>query len=55
MTMLPAATFKSGFSYQLLTAWFDHGTSNVGGECAFIMLRPGNVGSNAAADHVEVI
>jgi transposase IS4 family protein len=53
--MLPAATFKSGFSYQFLTAWIDHGTSNVGGECAFIMLRPGNVGSNAAADHVEVI
>ena len=38
-----------------LTAWFDHGTGQGAGECAAIMLRPGNAGSNTAADHVEII
>ena len=50
-----APTFKKGFGYHLLTAWFDHGTGQGAGECAVIMLRPGNAGSNTAADHVEII
>jgi len=50
-----APTFKKGFGYHPLTAWFDHGTGQGGGECAAIMLRPGNAGSNTAADHIEVI
>ena len=50
-----APTFKKGFGYHPLTAWIDHGTGQGGGECAVIMLRPGNAGSNTAADHVEII
>ena len=49
-----APTFKKGFGYHPLTAWFDHGP-NGGGECAVIMLRPGNAGSNTASDHIEII
>ena len=49
-----APTFKKGFGYHPLTAWFDHGPDG-GGECAVIVLRPGNAGSNTAADHVEII
>ena len=50
-----APTFKKGFGYHPLTAWFDHGPGQGAGECAVIMLRPGNAGSNTAADHVEII
>ena len=50
-----APTFKKGFGYHPLTAWFDHGPDQGAGECAAIMLRPGNAGSNTAADHVEII
>ena len=39
-----APTFKKGFGYHPLTAWIDHGTGQGGGECAVIMLRPGNAG-----------
>ena len=49
-----APTFKGGFGYHPLTAWFDHGPDGAG-ECAAIMLRPGNAGANTAADHIEVI
>ena len=49
-----APTFKGGFGYHPLTAWFDHGPHGAG-ECAAIMLRPGNAGANTAADHIEVI
>ena len=49
-----APTFKKGFGYHPLTAWFDHGPDG-GGECAALVLRPGNAGSNTAADHVEII
>ena len=48
-----APTFKGGFGYHPLTAWFDHGADGAG-ECAAIMLRPGNAGANTAADHIEV-
>ena len=40
-----APTFKKGFGYHPLTAWFDHGPGQGAGECAAIMLRPGNAGS----------
>ena len=50
-----APTFKKGFGYHPLTAWFDHGPGQGAGECAAIMLRPGNAGSNTAADHIEII
>jgi Transposase DDE domain group 1 len=36
-----------------LTAWADHGPGG-SGEPLAIMLRPGNAGSNTAADHIEV-
>ena len=49
-----APTFKGGFGYHPLTAWFDHGSDGAG-QCAAIMLRPGNAGANTAADHIEVI
>ena len=49
-----APTFKGGFGYHPLTAWFDHGPHGAG-QCAAIMLRPGNAGANTAADHIEVI
>ena len=49
-----APTFKGGFGHHPLTAWFDHGADGAG-ECAAIMLRPGNAGANTAADHIEVI
>ena len=49
-----APTFKRGFGYHPLTAWFDHGPHGAG-ECAAIMLRPGNAGANTAADHIEII
>ena len=38
-----APTFKKGFGYHPLTAWFDHGPDG-GGECAALVLRPGNAG-----------
>ena len=49
-----APTFKGGFGYHPLTAWFDHGADGAG-QCAAIMLRPGHAGANTAADHIEVI
>lgn len=39
-----APTFKRGFGYHPLTAWFDHGPDG-GGECAALVLRPGNAGA----------
>ena len=50
-----APTFKKGFGYHPLTAWFDHGTGQGAGECAALVLRPGNAGSNTASDHIEII
>lgn len=50
-----APAFKKGVDYHPLTAWFDHGTGNGGGECATIILRPRNAGSNTVANHVEII
>ena len=47
-------TFKKGFGFHPLCAFVDHGPAGTGEPLA-IRLRPGNAGSNTAADHVAVI
>ncbi len=49
-----APTFKKGFGHHPLWAFVDHGSDGTG-EPVAVMLRPGNAGSNTAADHVTVI
>jgi len=44
-----AATFKGGYGFHPLTAWCDNT-----GEALATLLRPGNSGSNTAADHITV-
>ncbi len=44
-----AATFKGGYGFHPLTAWCDNT-----GEALATLLRPGNAGSNTAADHIIV-
>ncbi|MCT1655774.1 transposase, partial [Brachybacterium muris] len=48
-----APTFKRGFGYHPLCAFLDHGSEGTGEPLA-IQLRPGNAGSNTAADHITV-
>jgi hypothetical protein len=48
-----AATWKKTFGFHPLAAFADHGAAG-SGEPLDIMLRPGNAGSNTAADHIEV-
>ena len=48
-----APTFKRGFGYHPLCAFLDHGQAGTGEPLA-IALRPGNAGSNTAADHIAV-
>jgi hypothetical protein len=43
-------TWKKTFGFHPMTAWADHGGSD-SGESLVIGLRPGNAGSNTAADH----
>ncbi len=45
-----AGTFKGGFGYHPLGAWLDNT-----GEALAAVLRPGNAGSNTAADHLLVL
>jgi hypothetical protein len=45
-----AATYKRGFGFHPLLAYLD-----ATGEALAAKLRPGNAGSNTAADHVEVL
>jgi hypothetical protein len=45
-------TWKRTFGFHPMTAWADHGAGG-NGEPLAIMLRPGNAGSNTAADHIE--
>ncbi len=45
-----AATFKRGFGFHPLGVWCDNT-----GELLAIRLRPGNAGSNDAADHIGVL
>jgi hypothetical protein len=47
-----APTWKKTFGFHPMTAWADHGAAG-NGEPLAIMLRPGNAGSNTAADHTE--
>jgi hypothetical protein len=47
-----APTWKKTFGYHPMTAWADHGQAG-NGEPLAIVLRPGNAGSNTAADHIE--
>ena len=47
-----APTWKKTFGFHPLTAFADHGPDG-SGEPLAIMLRPGNAGSNTAADHIE--
>ena len=44
-----AATFKHGFGYHPLLVWLDNTSEALAG-----MLRPGNAGSNTAADHIRL-
>ena len=48
-----APTWKKTFGFHPLTAFVDHGPTG-SGEPLAIMLRPGNAGSNTAADHIAV-
>ena len=48
-----APTFKRGFGFHPLCSFVDHGAQGTG-EPLSIMLRPGNAGSNTAADHITV-
>ena len=50
---LAAPTFKRGFGFHPILAFADHGTGGTGAPLAGI-LRPGNAGSNTAADHITV-
>jgi hypothetical protein len=47
-------TFKRGFGFHPLCVFVDHGASGTG-EPLQIALRPGNAGSNTAADHIDVV
>ena len=49
-----AATFKRGYGFHPLCAFVDHGAQGTG-ELLAILLRPGNAGSNTAADHIKVL
>ncbi|PFG33793.1 DDE family transposase [Sanguibacter antarcticus] len=46
-----APTFKRGFGFHPLCSFLDHGGEGTGEPLA-IGLRPGNAGSNTAADHI---
>jgi Transposase DDE domain group 1 len=48
-----APTFKRGYGFHPLCAFLDHGAAGTGEPLA-ILLRPGNAGSNTAADHIRV-
>ena len=45
-----AVTFKKGFGYHPLGVWCENTQESLA-----LMLRPGNAGSNTAADHIEVL
>lgn len=48
-----APTFKRGYGHHPLFAFADHGPGGMGEPLAGL-LRPGNAGSNTAADHITV-
>ncbi|WP_426977316.1 IS1380 family transposase [Pseudarthrobacter sp. O4] len=47
-------TWKKGFGFHPLAAFIDHGATGTGEPLA-MLLRPGNAGSNTAADHISVV
>ncbi|MEV1250174.1 IS1380 family transposase [Nonomuraea sp. NPDC049750] len=47
-----APTWKKSYGFHPMTAFADH-TGDGGGEPLALLLRPGNAGSNTAADHIE--
>ena len=47
-----APTWKKTFGFHPMTVFADHGPRG-SGEPLAIVLRPGNAGSNTAADHIE--
>ena len=47
-------TFKKGYGFHPLCAFADHGPTGTGEPLA-LLLRPGNAGSNKAADHITVL
>ncbi len=47
-------TFKRGYGHHPLWAFVDHGADGTGEPLA-VQLRPGNAGSNTAADHITVL
>ncbi len=47
-----APNFKRGFGFHPLLAFVDHGPEGTGEPVSFL-LRPGNAGSNTAADHIS--
>ena len=49
-----APTFKHSYRFHPLCAFVDHGEHGIG-EPVAMLLRPGNAGSNTAADHVTVV
>jgi hypothetical protein len=49
-----APTYKHGYGFHPLLAFADHGQQGTGEPLA-ALLRPGNAGSNTAADHLTVI
>lgn len=46
-----AGNYKGGYGFHPMTAFIDHGPGGTG-EAGTIVLRPGNAGSNTAADHI---
>jgi SAM-dependent methyltransferase len=48
-----AGTYKDGFGFYPLVCFLDRGDGT--GEALAGILRPGNAGSNTAADHIEVV
>lgn len=46
-------TYKRGFGFHPLGSFIDHGSEGTG-ESPAMLLRPGNAGSNTAADHISV-
>ncbi|MET9252090.1 IS1380 family transposase [Nonomuraea sp. NPDC003709] len=47
-----APTWKKSYGFHPMTAFADH-PGDGGGEPLALLLRPGNAGSNTAADHIE--
>jgi hypothetical protein len=51
---LARPTYKRGFGFHPIGVWADHGPGGTG-EPLSMLLRPGNAGSNTAADHISVV